>query len=265
MKHSADKKSPPASGATKDNLTINAGAAKPIKAKITPAEQLSPKASKVVNTNEAPEAHDGFAAQFAKPEPGSKTKRSMGFRGVAIGVIVLLLVGAFALSLIGGSEATVAEAPVVEQVVAPVPEPVVVEAPIVVEAPVVVAEPVIEEPAPVVEPVIEVAAPAPVVVEQATDANDLVAQMTAGVMSALQQPSRAEIAAAEASGLGEGLQHSELYNLVTTALVQGQSETYIDLLINDAANSGRIDVPDALRTADGKVNTAAILAVVAIR
>lgn len=264
MIHSADKKSPPSADATPENLTINAGAAKPIKAKITPASQLKPTASKVGNTNEAPEAHDGFASQFSKQEPGSKG--SMGFRGVAIGVIVLLLVGALALRFVGGESETVAEAPIAAPVIEPTPEPV-VETPVVVEAPVVevVETPVVAEPTPVVEPVIEVPVVAPVAASQVTDANDLVAQMTAGVMTALTQPSNAEIAAAEASGVANGASHSELYSLVTTALAQGQSELYIFQLVNEAADSGQIEVPEALRTLDGKVNTAAILAVVGIQ
>lgn len=50
-----------------------------------------------------------------------------------------------------------------------------------------------------------------------------------------------------------------LDSMVLGALQQGQSETYIDALVNDAAKKGRIEVPQGLVTAEGRVDTALLL------
>jgi len=47
--------------------------------------------------------------------------------------------------------------------------------------------------------------------------------------------------------------------MVLGALQQGQSETYIDALVNDAAQKGRVEVPQGLVTAEGRVDTALLL------
>ncbi len=50
-----------------------------------------------------------------------------------------------------------------------------------------------------------------------------------------------------------------LADLVSRAVARGQSDAYLDALINEAADSGRIEVPGALRTANGRVDTDALL------
>lgn len=52
---------------------------------------------------------------------------------------------------------------------------------------------------------------------------------------------------------------SGLESMVIKALGQGQSETYIDALVNDAAQKGRVEVPSALVTPEGRVDTAVLL------
>jgi nucleoid-associated protein YgaU len=47
--------------------------------------------------------------------------------------------------------------------------------------------------------------------------------------------------------------------MVIEALGQGQSESYIDALVNDAAQKGRVEVPSALVTPEGRVDTAVLL------
>lgn len=47
--------------------------------------------------------------------------------------------------------------------------------------------------------------------------------------------------------------------LVVQALREGQNDGYIDALVNEAAGKGRISVPSALVTADGRVDTAILL------
>ncbi|WP_297774312.1 LysM domain-containing protein [uncultured Roseovarius sp.] len=60
--------------------------------------------------------------------------------------------------------------------------------------------------------------------------------------------------AASASSSGETLE-----KMVLGALEQGQSEVYIDALVNDAAQKGRVDVPQSLVTAEGRVDTSLLL------
>ncbi len=50
-----------------------------------------------------------------------------------------------------------------------------------------------------------------------------------------------------------------LADLVSRAVARGQSDAYLDALINEAADSGQIEVPGALRTANGRVDTDALL------
>lgn len=52
-----------------------------------------------------------------------------------------------------------------------------------------------------------------------------------------------------------------LEQLVVKALRQGQSEAYIDALVNDAAQKGQVAVPQALITQDGRIDTGSLLAV----
>lgn len=60
---------------------------------------------------------------------------------------------------------------------------------------------------------------------------------------------------------GAGAPHSgDLQTLVVQALRQGQSDAYLDALLNEARDSGRIAVPEALITSDGKVDTTTLLA-----
>ena len=47
-----------------------------------------------------------------------------------------------------------------------------------------------------------------------------------------------------------------LESMVLGALQQGQSEGYIDALVNDAAKKGKVEVPQGLVTAEGRVDTA---------
>ena len=52
-----------------------------------------------------------------------------------------------------------------------------------------------------------------------------------------------------------------LERLVINALAQGQSDAYIDALVNDAAAKGKVEVPQSLVTSDGRVDTSSLLAV----
>lgn len=60
------------------------------------------------------------------------------------------------------------------------------------------------------------------------------------------------VQAAVASGGG-------LEQMILGALQQGQSEGYIDAMVNDAAETGAVDVPATFLNAEGRVDTASIL------
>ena len=47
--------------------------------------------------------------------------------------------------------------------------------------------------------------------------------------------------------------------LIEQAVSEGQSDEYLDALINEAANKGEIDVPDEMRTTEGRVDTQVLL------
>jgi len=86
---------------------------------------------------------------------------------------------------------------------------------------------------------------------------DMVAKMTAGTLAALRSGTAsrpAETSAAADTGNG-----SALYHMVMKAHAQGQSEAYIDRLLNEAHSRKDIEVPAGLIDADGRVDTATIL------
>ncbi|MFV1591890.1 hypothetical protein VWZ88_04885 [Phaeobacter sp. JH20_36] len=89
----------------------------------------------------------------------------------------------------------------------------------------------------------------------------LVAQMTAGTLAALRRGSQTATAAQPAAPAPAASQaHTALYSMVLRAVGQGQSPAYIDQMVNDAYRSQSITVPAALIGADGRVDTATILA-----
>lgn len=77
---------------------------------------------------------------------------------------------------------------------------------------------------------------------------DVTASILAGINGATGKPQQA---ATPATGL---------QSLVAQALKEGQSDAYIDALLNEAATAGEVSVPAMLVTSDGKVDTATLLA-----
>lgn len=59
---------------------------------------------------------------------------------------------------------------------------------------------------------------------------------------------------------GQDARPVTLEGLVAQALREGQSDAYIDALVNEAAGKGQVSVPAGLVTASGKVDTAVLLA-----
>ncbi|WP_241482200.1 hypothetical protein [Leisingera sp. ANG-Vp] len=88
--------------------------------------------------------------------------------------------------------------------------------------------------------------------------DELVARITAGTLAALRSKQTLPEAAAEAPAApAEG---TALFKMVMTAAAQGQSEAYIDQLVNGAYERQEITVPASLIGADGRVDTATLLA-----
>lgn len=77
-------------------------------------------------------------------------------------------------------------------------------------------------------------------------------------MAGLTQGIVAGISAARLSGQAPKTQGG-LADLVTQALREGQSDAYIDALLNEAARSGQISVPGALVTSEGRVDSRILL------
>ncbi|MBU2981543.1 LysM peptidoglycan-binding domain-containing protein [Lentibacter algarum] len=80
----------------------------------------------------------------------------------------------------------------------------------------------------------------------ATPEDDVLRSLTSSVLSGLKSNS------ADSA--------SSMERLVVQALKQGQSDSYIEAMINAAADAGDIVVPSALRTGEGNVDTGTLLA-----
>lgn len=76
--------------------------------------------------------------------------------------------------------------------------------------------------------------------------------MTSGVLASLSGARAPQPAA-------DGPQVERLEDLIVQALRQGQSDAHIDVLLNEAAAQGRIEVPESLVTSDGRVDTKTLL------
>ena len=85
---------------------------------------------------------------------------------------------------------------------------------------------------------------------------------TAPVQS-VTEPSEDDALRSLTSSVLSGLSNSSsksMEQLVVQALNQGQSDSYIEAMINAAADAGSIEVPSALRTGEGRVDTDTLLA-----
>ena len=80
---------------------------------------------------------------------------------------------------------------------------------------------------------------------------DLSAQALAGIRQATGQPDP-----------DAPPPQTALQSLVVRALREGQTDAYIDTLLNEAARSGSVTVPEALVTTDGRVDTYLLLSAI---
>ena len=84
---------------------------------------------------------------------------------------------------------------------------------------------------------------------------DPMRDMTAGVLAGIGAVTGKKITAGGAPPAAK----SALELLVVQALKEGQSDDYINTLVNEAASAGAIAVPQVLVTSDGKVDTSVLL------
>lgn len=96
---------------------------------------------------------------------------------------------------------------------------------------------------------VQVAAPAQV------DPNDPLFAQTQAALSGIAAITGHSAAPAQPLVPADGLQ-----TIVAQALKEGQSDAYIDALLNEAAAAGSLSVPEMLVTSDGRVDTAVLLA-----
>lgn len=122
-----------------------------------------------------------------------------------------------------------------------------------------------------------VAAPTPPQVRRPETSDTTMDDMTAGVLAELgfntdapTEPSTEEVqiqTTASILATIEGAtgqradvpERQTLQSLIVAALRDGQSDEYIDSLVNEAAANGRVAVPEVMVTSDGRVDTSVLL------
>lgn len=88
----------------------------------------------------------------------------------------------------------------------------------------------------------------------------LVARITAGTLAALRSKQAESGTTAPAAAAAAPAEGTALFKMVMTAAAQGQSEAYIDQMVNGAYARQEITVPASLIGADGRVDTATLMA-----
>lgn len=217
--------------------------AKPAKAEGAENNALPfPKKAKIQQSPAAAAPQADKAPAASAPPKNSATNPKQPLMLVAAGAALVLVLGVVALQFGGASEEAESTA----------------EAPAPVSSPVDITK-VTPKPAPV-EAAPVTAAPVPAA-EEMTDGEKMIAKMTAGTLAALRGQGNAQTAPepTPAQAAADAAAVSVLYNMVVTAVSQGQSEAYIDQLVNEAYANGEIAVPAGLIGANGRVDTQSIL------
>lgn len=184
------------------------------------------------------------AAATVRSPNGQSSKQLMTYAAAAIAVVVIGLVG---LQFVG-SEKVSAEAP------APTPT----------EAPTQSAAETSEATAATASTAAAPATETAVAAQETktlSASDQMIAKMTAGTLAALRShaTAAADDTATAAVAPADAAAVSQLYQLVISAVSQGQSEAYIDQLVNEAYANKTIAVPEGLIRADGRVDTQTIL------
>ncbi|WP_050774148.1 hypothetical protein [Roseobacter sp. AzwK-3b] len=180
------------------------------------------------------------------PEPDLQRRLMLG----AAAALLLVVSGVLALTVIGDrNTAQLATASVPEASPAPMPtqNPVAASA----QTP---PEEALARPAPESAPSV-----APVIPAE----NDVVGQFAQTALAALRSPGASSVQPAAPDAAARMAENNPLYRMVAEAISQGQSDAYIDRLLNLAHQRGEITVPPGLIKPDGAVDTKTVIALFA--
>ena len=180
------------------------------------------------------------------PEPDLQRRLMLG----AAAAVLLVVSGVLALTVIGDrNTAQLATASVPEASPAPMPaqNPVAASA----QAP---PEEALARAAPETAPSVAPVMPAE---------NDVVGQFAQTALAALRSPGASSVQPAAPDAAARMAENNRLYRMVAEAISQGQSDAYIDRLLNLAHQRGEITVPPGLIKPDGTVNTKTVIALFA--
>ncbi|MHA7852494.1 hypothetical protein [Roseovarius sp.] len=93
--------------------------------------------------------------------------------------------------------------------------------------------------------------------------NDVVGQFAQTALAALRSPGASTVQPATPDAAARMAENNPLYRMVAEAIAQGQSDAYIDRLLNLAHQRGEITVPPGLIKPDGTVDTKTVIALFA--
>ncbi len=108
-----------------------------------------------------------------------------------------------------------------------------------------------------------ISAPAPSAGQGMHPEGDVVSQYAQAALAALRNPGAASMPPPAPDAVARMAENNRLYRMVAEAISQGQSEDYIDRMVNLAHQRGEITVPPALIKADGTVDTKTVVALFA--
>jgi len=177
-------------------------------------------------------------------DPDARRKLLLGVAAV----LLLVVSGGLAFAVFG--ERTTAQTAVAALPVAPA-LPVPPQDPSGVAAPVPVADG------------LAISAPAPSAGQGMHPEGDVVSQYAQAALAALRNPGAASMPPPAPDAAARMAENNRLYRMVAEAISQGQSEDYIDRMVNLAHQRGEITVPPALIKADGTVDTQTVVALFA--
>lgn len=207
------------------------------------------------------------AAEADNPEPAQDAARSMArdrVRGTFVARLsepdlrrrLLLGTAAAVLLVVSGglAMAVIGDRGTAETAVAAVSEPAPKPAPTPPQEPVAVTA---QAPA---DAVVARTEPAP---SAAPAETDVVSQFAQTALAALRSPGATPAQPAAPDAAARMAENNRLYRMVAEAIAQGQSDAYIDRLLNAAHQRGEITVPPGLIKPDGTVDTKTVVALFA--
>lgn len=114
-------------------------------------------------------------------------------------------------------------------------------------------------------PVVAASQPVPVQIAEPTPQaeTDVVSQFAQTALAALRSPDTPAAQPPAPNAAARMAENNRLYRMVAEAVAQGQSDAYIDRMLNLAHQRGEITVPPGLIKPDGTVDTQTVVALFA--